>query len=68
MDLTQAGILLFVFALGLFHHGKKSYRQGREEGTNQGIELTLALLTAKGIININEAEKIIRNDVQSENV
>lgn len=61
MDWFEVLTLLSVFALALFHHGKKSYRQGREDGTNQGIELTLALLQAKGIIDINEAEEIIRN-------
>lgn len=65
MDITQGLVLLAIFALGLWHHGRKSYKQGRNDGTNQGIELTLALLTAKGIININEAEEIIRNDTSS---
>lgn len=63
MDLTQTLVLLTVFFFGLLHHGKKSYRKGREDGCNQGIELTLAVLTTKGIININEAEEILRNDI-----
>ena len=62
MDLTQSAFLLLFFTAGLFHHGRKSYRKGREDGTNQGIELTLAILQRKGIININEAEEILRND------
>lgn len=62
MDLAQGIVLLTVFFFGLLHHGKKSYRQGREDGCNQGIDLTLSLLTAKGIININEAEEILRNE------
>ena len=62
MDLTQSAILLAFFVIGLFHHGKKSYRQGREDGTNQGIELTLAVLQTKGIITLNEAEEILRKN------
>lgn len=62
MDLTQSVILLALFVIGLFHHGKKSYNQGRQDGTNQGIELTLLVLQTKGIININEAEEILRNN------
>lgn len=64
MDLIQGLILLVVFGAGLLHTGRSAYKQGRNDGTNQGIELTLALLTAKGIININEAEEIIRGDVK----
>jgi hypothetical protein len=62
MDLTQSAILLAFFVIGLFHHGKKSYRQGREDGTNQGIELTLTVLQTKGIITLNEAEEILRKN------
>jgi|SaaInl6LU_22_DNA_1037377.scaffolds.fasta_scaffold348578_1 hypothetical protein len=62
MDLTQSAILLAFFVIGLFHHGKKSYRQGREDGTNQGIELTLSVLQTKGIITLNEAEEILRKN------
>lgn len=62
MDLTQSAILLAFFVIGLFHHGKKSYRQGREDGTNQGIELALSVLQTKGIITLNEAEEILRKN------
>ena len=62
MDLTQSAILLAFFVIGLFHHGKKSYRQGREDGTNQGIELALSVLQIKGIITLNEAEEILRKN------
>jgi hypothetical protein len=62
MDLTQSAILLAFFAIGLFHHGKKSYSKGREDGTNQGIEMTLAVLQTKGIITLNEAEEILRKN------
>jgi hypothetical protein len=62
MDLTQSAILLAFFVIGLFHHGRKSYRQGREDGTNQGIELTLSVLQTKGIITLNEAEEILRKN------
>jgi hypothetical protein len=46
--------------VALAHHGRKSYRQGREDGTNQGIEMTLTVLQTKGIITLNEAEEILR--------
>ena len=62
MELTQSAILLAFFVIGLFHHGKKSYRQGREDGTNQGIELALSVLQTKGIITLNEAEEILRKN------
>jgi len=62
MDLTQSAVLLAFFVIGLLHHGRKSYRQGREDGTNQGIELTLTVLQTKGIITLNEAEEILRKN------
>lgn len=58
----QIGILIAFFLIAMIHHGKTSYRQGRVNGTNEGIEQTLAILTAKGIININEAEEILRQE------
>ena len=62
MDLYQATILLGLFVAGLWHHGRHSYRKGREEGTNEAINIVLAILTVKGIITVDEAEEIIRND------
>lgn len=60
MDLIQASILLCFLMVALAHHGRKSYRQGREDGTNQGIEMALTVLQTKGIITLNEAEEILR--------
>ena len=62
MDLYQGAVLLALFAAGLWHHGRYSYRKGREEGTNEAVNIVLAILTVKGIITVDEAEDIIRND------
>lgn len=62
MDLIQGLILLAVFAVGLLHTGRSAYKQGRNDGTNQGIELTLTVLQTKGIITLNEAEEILRKN------
>jgi hypothetical protein len=62
MDLYQAAILVALFGAGLWHHGRHSYRKGREEGTNEAVNIVLAILTVKGIITVDEAEDIIRND------
>lgn len=62
MDLYQGIILLILFGAGLWHHGRYSYKKGREQGTDDAINLVLAILTTKGIITVDEAEEIIRND------
>lgn len=62
MDLYQGAILAALFGFGLWHHGRYSYRKGREEGTNEAVNIVLAILTVKGIITVDEAEDIIRND------
>ena len=62
MDLYQGIILLIFFGVGLWHHGRYSYKRGREQGTDEAINLVLAILTTKGIITVDEAEEIIRND------
>jgi len=64
MDLYQATILVALFGAGLWHHGRHSYKKGREEGTNQAIDLVLMILVQQEIITMNEAEDIIRNDPQ----
>ena len=60
MDLTQSVIFLVFLIVALAHHGRTSFKKGRTEGVNEGIEITLGILTSKGIININEAEEILR--------
>lgn len=62
LDLYQGIILLAFFGVGLWHHGRHSYKNGREEGTNEAINIVLAVLTVKGIITVDEADEIIRND------
>ena len=62
MDLYQGVILVALFGIGLWFHGRDSYRKGREQGTNDAIDIVLAILTIKGIITVDEAEEILRND------
>ena len=38
MDLTQASILLCFLMVALAHHGRKSYRQGREDAPDPEAE------------------------------
>jgi hypothetical protein len=64
MDLYQSAILVALFGAGLWHHGRHSYKKGREEGTNEAIDLVLMILVQQGIITMNEAEDITRNDTQ----
>ena len=62
MPLMEIAIFGSLFLVALLHHGKKCYRTGREEGTNEGIELSLKVLQKKGIITYTEAEEILRNE------
>lgn len=61
-SIAQTVFFLIFFLVAMWHHGKKSFNQGREEGTNEAINIVLAILTTRGIITVDEAEEIIRND------
>jgi hypothetical protein len=62
LSITQIVFFIIFFGVGLWHHGRYSYKKGREQGTDEAINLVLAILTTKGIITVDEAEEIIRND------
>ena len=62
LSALQTIVIFIVFLAGMIHHGRHSYRKGREEGTNEAVNIVLAILTVKGIITVDEAEDIIRND------
>jgi hypothetical protein len=64
MDLYQGAMLLALFGVGLWHHGRHSYHKGREQGTNESIDLVLRILVQQGIITMTEADEIFRNDTQ----
>jgi len=64
MDLYFSVTIILVFIAALFHQSRVAYRKGREDGTNEAIDLVLMILIQQGIITMNEAEDITRNDSQ----
>ena len=56
MTLVEIGVFFTFFIIAMWHHGKKSYKDGREAGTNEAVDLTLAILEAKGLIRMEDDE------------
>ena len=59
LEYWHVAILLVVFAFGL----RSQYKLGRRNGTNEGVEATLVVLAAQGIIEYDGETIVGLNDV-----